>query len=130
MTYDLLKDLYDAIRTDTDITSYIPAADIKVGWQNDFANYPSMSIIQTGGNATGQLGVNSSPSGQIRENFGVQIDIYSQTSIKEVYDILDQLTRTMVSSGYQKLSDVDDWDDTLSANHKITRWNKICQYYK
>jgi len=129
MSYDMLKDLYDALTGASNITVLVASADIRVGWQNEISNYPAISIIQVGGSAVGRLGYHY-VSGQIDENFGTQIEIYSQASTKENYDILDQLSKTMISSGYSKLSDVDTWDDTLSAHRKITRWNKRNIYKK
>jgi len=129
MSYNMLKDLYDAITGASNITSLVTSNDIRVGWQNEISSYPAISIIQVGGNAVGRLGYHH-VSGQIDENFGVQVEIYSQISLKENYDILDQLSKTMISSGYSKLSDTDTWDDTLSAHRKITRWNKRDIYTK
>lgn len=129
MSYQLLKDLYDSIKGDTDITALVSSDDIKIGWQNEIANYPCIAIIQIGGNAVGMLG-HGAPSGLVEENFGVQIEIYSQKSLKEVYDILDELADNMLTNKYEKLSDGDDWDDTLSVHTKITRWNKIDIYTK
>jgi hypothetical protein len=129
MSYQILKDLYDAIKGDSSITALVTAGNIKVGWQNEFATYPAISIIQVGGNAVGRLGYKHA-SGQIDENYGTQIEIYSQKSLKENYDILDPLSKTMISANYEKLSDVDMWDDDLSAHRKITRWNKRKIYTK
>jgi hypothetical protein len=130
MSYDLIKDLYDTITDDTNITNLVDSSNIKVGWQNTISTYPSIAIIRIGGNAVGRLGHNTSDYGQVEENFGVQIEIYSQNSLKEVYDICDLLTLNMITNGYSKLSDTDDWDDTLSAHAKITRWNKLSIYTK
>jgi len=129
MSYQILKDLYDALTGDANITALVPAANIKVGWQNEVSDYPCIALFQAGGNAVGRLGY-AYVSGQIQENFGVQIEIYSQVSSKQIYDIMDQLTKTMISSGYEKLTDVDNWDPDLSANVKITRWNRLSIYYK
>lgn len=129
MSYQILKDLYDSLRNDANITALVPSDNIKVGWQNEFTSYPSISLIQVGGSSVGRLGYNHI-SGQIDENFGVQLEIYSQTSLKENYDILDRLQNTMISAGYEKLSDSDNWDDKLSAHRKITRWNKRIIYKK
>ena len=129
MAYQMLKDLYDSIIGNPNITALVSADDVKVGWQNEFASYPSITLMQVGGNAVGRLGFNS-PSGQVDENFGVQLDIYSQKSLKENYDILEQLCNTMISSGYEKLSDYDEWDNELSAHRKITRWNRRDIYTK
>jgi len=130
MSYQLLKDLYDNIIGNTNISAMVAPTNVKVGWQNEIAAYPCITIMQAGGNSVGMLGFNRTVSGQIKENFGVQLDIYSRTSIKENYDILEVLINTMISSGYEKLSDVDFWDDDLNANRKMTRWNKIDIYKK
>ena len=129
MTYQLMKDLYDSLRNNSSLTSLVPAANIKVGWQNDFSDYPAISIIQVGGREVGQLGYKS-PSGLIKEDFSPQIEIYSQASAKENYDIVDVLDNIMISCNYEKLSDADAWDDTLLAHRKITRWNKTKLFNK
>jgi len=129
MSYQHLKSLYDTITTTPNITAHVSASNVKLGWQNEIQGYPCITIIQIGGNAVGRLGYLVA-SGQIAEDFGVQIDIYSRQSLKQNYDILTQLTKTMISSGYQKLTDTDIWDDKLSANRKMTRWNKYDIYNK
>ena len=129
MSYQMIKDLYDSIRGNSNITTLVSASDIKVGWQNEFASYPAIAIMQGGGRSVGRLGYNHA-SGQIDENFSPDIEIYSQKSLKENYDILDQLSKIMISANYQKLSDNDFWDDTLSAHRKVTRWNKRKIYTK
>lgn len=130
MSYTLIKELYDSLYTDTSLTGLVSSGNIKIGWQNTIASYPCISIIRIGGNATGRLGFNTNISGQIKENFGVQIDIYSRNSLKENYDICDLIKTNLISIGYGKLSDSDEWDDTLSAHRKITRWNKVDIYEK
>jgi len=129
MSYQMIKDLYDSITGNASITSLVSIDNVKVGWQNELANYPSIVILQGGGNSTGRLGYHYI-SGQIDENFSPDIEIYSQKSLKENYDILDQLSKVMISANYEKLSDNDMWDDTLSAHRKVTRWNKRDIYKK
>jgi hypothetical protein len=130
MSYELIKNLYDNIRNDSNITKYINPSNIKVGYQNTISSYPCIALIRIGGNAVGRLGHNTSEDGHVQENFGVQIEIYSQRSLKENYDICDALTLNMITNGYSKNSDNDDWDDTLSAHVKFTRWNKLTIYNK
>lgn len=129
MSYQMIKDLYDSITGNSNITALVSSSDIKVGWQNELSNYPSIVILGGGGNAVGRLGYHD-VSGQIDENFSPDIEIYSQKSLKENYDILDQLSKVMISANYEKLSDNDLWDDTLSAHRKVTRWNKRKIYNK
>jgi hypothetical protein len=130
MSYTLIKELYDSLTKDSAITNLVPATDIKVGWQNIISNFPCITIIRIGGNAVGRLGHNTSASGQVKENFGVQIEVYSRKSLKENYDICDLIRKNLITLGYSKLMDSDEWDDTLSAHRKITRWNKEDIYNK
>jgi len=123
MTYQMMKDLYDSLCGHSTLTATVPSNNIKIGWQNDFEDYPSISIIQVGGRETGQLGF-SNTGGLIKEDFGPQIEIYSQASAKQNYDVLSILDNIMISCGYEKLSDTDSWDPDLLAHRKITRWNK------
>jgi hypothetical protein len=129
MSYRFIKSLYDSITGDTNITQYVNKGDIKVGWQTNLTSFPCITIIGLGGNAVGTLGYNH-PSGNINENYGVQIEIYSRKSLKENYDICDKIMLNMFSNGYEKLSDVDDYEDNLKSHLKITRWKKEDIYTK
>ena len=127
MTKQLMKDLYDSLCTNSNLTAIVPSNNIKIGWQNEISSFPTITIFQIGGTSKGQLGYNTAAvgSGLVKESFGPQIEIYSRTSTLQNYQILDELNDIMISSGYEKLSDLDIYDDTLGAHRKITRWNKL-----
>lgn len=128
MSYNSMKDLYDSLYSDTNLNSKCPSGNIRVGWRRDEEEFPSISLIQQGGNEVGLLGY-SKASGNVAELFGVQINIYSRETTLETYDIYEKLRPIMISEGYEKTADADDWDDNLSAYVKITRWN-LNNYYE
>lgn len=128
MSYNSMKDLYDTLYTDTDLNSKCPSGNIRVGWKRDDEEFPSISLIQQGGSEVGLLGYSKS-SGNVAELFGVQINIYSRENTLETYDIYEKLRPIMISGGYEKTADVDDWNNDLSAHVKITRWN-LNNYYE
>jgi len=118
MTYTKIKNLYDTLNSNSSLTSL---TDINVGWKTEDISYPSLNIIQAGGSQTGLLGYNT--GNLIDETFTVQINIYSRNSLMEAYNILDVLDEIMISSGYQKTSDIDMYEDELDAHRKTTRWS-------
>ena len=75
MSYQLIKDLYDSVKADTNITALVSAGDIKVGWQNEIATYPTITLFQVGGNAVGRLGYNTNISGQIVPEYIVDYNL-------------------------------------------------------
>lgn len=129
MTYQTMKDLYDTLRNNSSITTIVPSGNISVGWNTELIDFPNLSIKQNGGDAVGRLGY-SGLSGNIDETFNVQIDVYSDSSTLETYNIINELDNVMISSGYRKTSDNDMYDDELDIYRKVTRWSKRLIYNK
>jgi len=118
MTYNKIKNIYDVLSNDSTLSSL---ANINVGWNLENIEYPCINIIQAGGSEVGRLGYQS--DNIVSEMFSIQLDIYSRSSIMEAYQIYDVINDIMISSGYQKTTDSDMYDDELNTHRKVTRWS-------
>ena len=123
-----MTNLYTKLRDNSSLTAKIPSSNIYVGWKNDETSYPSLSLIQAAGNAVGQLGCSVNSTSNVRGTFAVQMNIYSQSSVLQTYQIYDELSKIMISSGYALETNVDTWDDIKNSHLKITRWRKTDYY--
>ena len=83
MSYAAYSSTRKLLVDDSDITSYIPAAYIRVGFPNDELYVPSISIHQTGGDSWGYTGYNTATAGSRlrRENTTFQINIFHRWSM-------------------------------------------------
>lgn len=117
MTYTKLKNIYDTLNNHSSLSS----TELNIGWNLEDITYPCINIIQAGGSELGRLGYQS--GNDIQERFTIQLDIYSRKSMMEAYQIYDVLNNIMISSGYEKTSDSDMYDNELNTHRKVTRWS-------
>lgn len=129
MSYATILDLRTKLLKNSTLTGYVPSNNIQLGWLREDAEFPTITITQAGGTDVGQLGYNPAPGGSklAKETVSYQLDLYSKTSVKNILDMYDTLKGIMISSSYEKISDVDMYEPDLKAHRKITIWRKI--YY-
>jgi hypothetical protein len=103
------------------VTSYVDTANIKVGWQKEFAQFPTIVLSQGLGQDYGQTGYAQSPSGSRirREIVNVNIDVLSRTSMYHTYQIADSIIPIMIYNAFRKVQDVDLFDDDKMIHRKF-----------
>jgi len=121
MSYTVTKNIRDYLCSSSAVTSLVSTSNIRVGWPDQLDSFPCIIIEQVGGSDVGYLGYNSSTVGSRvrRENSTLQLDIYSQTSRKNVLDIADAVVPVMISGGCRKTIDVESYNNEIEAHRKI-----------
>lgn len=121
---EAVKDLRIELIADVDLIAIVPASDVKIGWKQEFKSFPCVVISQAGGNAVGLIGVATSSVGSrvAKESIIFQIDIYSRTSRRQTLEICGIISKTMLTMGYAKGADRDDWSTELESYVKTTTW--------
>jgi len=109
------------------VTTYVPKGNITFAWPQGKNKLPCIIINQIGGSDIGYLGYKSATAGSRnrKSTETYQIDILSDTSKVDTVFIGDEITPLlMVSGNYRKDSDVDTYDDNLSAYRKVQTFTK------
>ena len=127
MSRNTANELRGIICSSTAVLSKIPKGNILFGWPKTEFKFPCIIINQVAGSDMGYLGYKSATKGtRIRkETVTFQIDILSRTSRQDLYDVADAVVPLfMVSGNYRKDSEIDTYDDNLSAFRKIQTFTK------
>ena len=131
MSYSTIKALRDILINDANLIAVVPSSSILVGWARIPESYPCIVIHQVGGSDVGHLGYGTAPAGsKIREERSIfQINIFSDKSRKQTYEIADLIRNALMSSEYNftKGADVDIWEDEIKAYRKAVTWS-VLQY--
>ena len=109
------------------ILAHVPKGNIQFAWPKTPDKLPCIIINQVAGSDVGYLGYKTSTAGtrNRRSTVTFQIDILSATSRKDTIDVGDHITPLlMVSGNYRKDSDIDTYDDGISAYRKIQTYSK------
>ena len=127
MSYSTAIDIRSYLCSSTAVLTHIPKGNILFGWPRIMDKFPCIIINQVAGSDYGYLGYKSATKGtRIRkETITFQVDILSKTSRKELYNVADAVVPLfMVSGNYRKDSEIDTYDDGLSAYRKIQTFTK------
>jgi hypothetical protein len=109
------------------VTNIVPKGNILYGWPKVIDKLPCIIINQIAGSDYGYLGYKVATKGTRirRETVTFQVDILSKTSRRELYNVADAVVPLfMVSGNYRKDSEIDTYDDNLSAYRKIQTFTK------
>jgi len=115
------------LRSSSSVTSYVPKGNIQLAWPQTPDKLPCIIINQVAGSDIGYLGYKTATAGtrNRRSTVTFQIDILSATSRQDTLSVGDVITPLlMVSGNYRKDSDIDTYDDGLSAYRKIQTFTK------
>jgi len=127
MSRELASDIRSYLCSSTAVLSKVPKGNILFGWPKLVEKFPCIIINQVAGSDMGYLGYKSATKGtRIRkETVTFQVDILSRTSRQDLYDVADAVVPLfMVSGNYRKDSEIDTYDDNLSAFRKIQTFTK------
>jgi hypothetical protein len=127
MSLSAATDIRSYLCSSAAVLSVIPKGNIFYGWPKVIDKLPCIIINQVAGNDYGYLGYKAATKGTRirRETVTFQIDILSRTSRRELYNVADAVVPLfMVSGNYRKDSEVDTYDDNLSAYRKIQTFTK------
>jgi len=121
MTVDTLSTIRNYLCSTSAVTTLVPITDIRVGYQTELVNFPSLAIYQIGGTDVGYMGYNRSTSGnRLRlETSNINVDIISRTSMYHTYQIADAIVPVMISGGCRKMQDVDLYDTEMEVYRKV-----------
>jgi len=125
MSLEMFRDIRGWIISSSSVKAISPSvskSNIKVGWPKSVDSFPCILITQAGGSDFGYLGYRTAAAGSRmrRETSVMQIDIYSRDSRRHTLQLADAITPTLIASSQaRKTSDVDTYDDGLSAYRKI-----------
>jgi len=127
MSLASLKQIRGFLISSDSILTLVPSENIQTAWIRTEDKYPCITIIQVGGSDIGSLGFKTSPAGsKLRtERPRYQVDIYSQISRLETLQIADEVTKTLISGGCTKDSDIEDMDDEKNVYRKIQTYSFI-----
>lgn len=109
------------------VITHVPKGNILFAWPKLPDKLPCIIINQVAGSDVGYLGYKTATAGSRNRKSTItfQIDILSATSRKTTMDVGDAITPLlMVSGNYRKDSDIDTYDDGLSAYRKIQTYTK------
>ena len=126
MSYIAYSSTRHLLISDSTITSYVPAAYIRIGYETDTLYTPSITIHQAGGNSWGYLGYGTSSEGsRIRgEDNTMQIDIFHTWTVLSSQRIGDAIEKALTYNGwYRKLNDNDKYLNELECYNKTQVWN-------
>ena len=109
------------------ILGYVSKGNILFAWPRLPEKLPCIIINQVAGSDVGMLGYKSAVAGSRnrRSTETYQVDILSATSRKDTMNVGDAIIPLlMVSGNYRKDSEIDTYDDGLSAYRKILTFTK------
>jgi len=115
------------LRSSSAVLTYVPKGNIQLAWPQTPDKLPCIIINQVAGSDIGYLGYKTATAGtrNRRSTVTFQIDILSATSRQDTLSVGDMITPLlMVSGNYRKDSDIDTYDDGLSAYRKIQTFTK------
>lgn len=115
------------LKSSSAVTTYIPKGNILFAWPKLPDKLPCIIINQVAGSDVGMLGYATATKGtrNRRSTETYQIDTLSATSRQITMNVGDAITPLlMVSGNYRKDSDIDTYDDGLSAYRKIQTFTK------
>jgi len=126
MSYNIAKDIYDTLTSDSNLLSLVSSGNIQIGWKREPPEYPSITFYQVAGYDRGQMGYSVLPSGsKTRTVIPVYgFTIFSRSSMKEILQIDDALTKCLIKKGFEKLSDREGYDDEINAYVKLLTYRK------
>lgn len=125
MSYIAYSSARNLLVNDSTITSYIPAAYIRVGYTTDTLVSPSITIHQAGGNTWGYLGYGTTSAGsRIRgEVSTIQIDVFHTWNLLSSQRIGDAIDKALIFNGwYRKINDRDEYLEELDCYNKSQLW--------
>lgn len=131
MSLETANQIRGYLNSSTAVTSIIPKGNILYGWPKIVDKFPCIIINQIAGSDYGYLGYKSATVGTRirRETVTFQVDILSKTSRRELYNVADAVVPLfMVSGNYRKDSEIDTYDDGLSAYRKIQTFTKTVMH--
>lgn len=118
-----------SILINSDVTDYIPSNFIRIGYSKDITYVPSITIAGVDGSTGGYLGYRTAPSGERlrRENVILQVDLYQPWTIVSSQRIGEIINKTLIygnsDSWYSKISDNDNYNNSLNCHTKTQRWS-------
>ncbi|MBE3094089.1 MAG: hypothetical protein IMZ52_03590 [Actinobacteria bacterium] len=127
MSSSIANEIRGFLCSSTSVLSKVPKGNILFGWPKLVEKFPCIIINQVAGSDMGYLGYKSATKGtRIRkETVTFQVDILSRTSRQDLYSVADAVVPLfMVSGNYRKDSEIDTYDDNLSAFRKIQTFTK------
>jgi len=126
MSYEIAKDIYDTLTSDSDLLALVSSGNIQIGWKREPPDYPSITFYQVAGFDRGELGYSTAASGsKIRNVVPVYgFTIFSRKSMKEILQIDDALTKCLINKGFEKLSDREGFDEDINAYVKLLTYRK------
>jgi len=121
MSADIMTDFRGYFLSSSALTALVSSNRIRVGWSKVEDAFPCVILHQSYGGDIGYIGYNMAIAGsKVRKELAtLQIDIYSKTSMKNVYDIADVIVPIMISGGCRKTGDIDMYLDDLGVYRKI-----------
>lgn len=121
MSVTAMTEIQSNLINSSSLTALVASSNIKIGWVKELDSFPCIILQQSTGVDWGYLGYNTSAAGSKtrREQFTIQVDIYSRTTSKNVTEIADIIVPIMISSGCRKNVDTDDYNDELSVHRKL-----------
>jgi len=128
MSYYVYSSTRNLLVNESDITDYVPAAYIRVGFPNDDLYIPSITIHQIDGDSWGYTGYNTASTGTKlrRENTRFQLNIFHRWSMVSSQRIADGVEKAIMNGiGYRKLSDSDDYNNDFKTYVKTQVWSHI-----
>ena len=127
MSFDEASKIRGYLCSSSAVTTYVPKGNIMFAWPKTPDKLPCIIIEQVAGNDIGYLGYKTATAGSRNRKSTVtfQIDTLSATSRKATMNIGDAIIPLlMVSGNYRKDSEIDTYDDGLSAYRKIQTFTK------
>lgn len=113
-----------ALKSDSTLTSLVPADNIKVGWVNEINSFPSIILTIIGDDIVGRLGYNN--TNERTDRFRIQIDVYSSTSSRECSQIVDRIALILLHSPsfhvIRKTDDTQVYMEDANVWRRITTW--------
>lgn len=110
----------------SEITSYIPASYIRIGYTTDTLYTPSITIHQAGGSAWGYLGYGTTSEGsRIKgETSILQVDVFHRWNQLSSQKIGDAIDSALIYNGwYKKINDRDEYLTELECYNKSQTWS-------
>lgn len=120
MSASVITDFRGYFISSSALTTLVPVKDIRIGWSTEKDTFPCVILQQSDGSDIGLLGYNQSPAGtKVRKEIvTLQIDVYSRSNMKNVYDIFDVIVPIMISGSCRKNSDLDMFQEELGIFRK------------
>lgn len=121
---EAVRDIRNAFIADVNLTAIVPASNIHMGWKQEPKVFPCIVISQAGGGAVGLTGIaNASVGNRVaKENPSFQIDIYSRKNVRQTLEICGLISNILLVSGWEKMADINRYENEIEAFRKTTTW--------